>query len=223
MNKEQTLYVLGNGLNEYGDVFHYGIGAFAAFMGAGIFSLPVFLYGGYFGLGRLCAPYLRSQRTSNHLLDTSEIVFKDLNGLEGLLDRTWQGGSKEWGTVHKAHNENEKAVIHSILNPEDAIEAGAIRSANKSTVICNPARIKELGYNGLHHFHPGGGSMNFSVNLIDRAKPAEWINLLTFNMPYGPEIIGFNLNHTYIPAKREDKTRLIRAKRRDIWRYLGTQ
>lgn len=60
--------------------------------------------------------------------------------------------------------------------------------------MINVLRVDEEGYKGYHHYHPDFGprwfgAINFSVGLNDRFKPLNWINLLTFNLPEGPEIV----------------------------------
>lgn len=151
---------------------------------------------------------------------SESIVFDDRQGLEMLLEKTKKEEKDEWGTVHMAHAENGMAVIDSILSPEECNEKKLIKKISRYRLEIDSAKLKQEGYNGVHHYHPKGNGMDFSINAIDRFKPWGWINLLTFNMPYGPEVIGFNLLNTYIPENRMNKTKLVKADKNQILEYL---
>jgi len=148
------------------------------------------------------------------------IVIDDKQGLEMLLEKTKKEEKDEWGSVHKTQVNNGRAVINGILSPDECIEKEFITKVSRFRLRADETKIKKGGYNGLHHYHPTGGGMDFSINPIDRFKPNDWINLLTFNMPYGPEVIGFNLFNTYIPENRKEKTRLVKADEEQILEYL---
>lgn len=151
---------------------------------------------------------------------SESIVFDDRQGLEMLLEKTKKEERDEWGTVHRAHTDNGRAVIDSILSPEECNEKKLIKKISRYRLEIDSAKAKQEGYSGFHHYHPKGNGMDFSINAIDRFKPLDWINLLTFNMPYGPEVIGFNLFNIYIPENRRDKTRLVKADKSRVLEYL---
>lgn len=161
-------------------------------------------------------------RSWTQFADSEEIIINDIQGLEMLLDRTACYEINEWGTALNVEEKKPKAIITEIKKPEDMVSAGFIEHTDEDSFTFNMQIFHH--YDGIHHYHPGKiCGKNFAVTFIDRNLPLDAINLLSFNMPYGPEIIGYNTRYTYIPAKREDKTRLIRARRRDIWRYLATK
>lgn len=235
MNEEQKDYIHGKILNEYGDVLFDSIAGLSIYsaialpgiipaIGFNVLSLPFLAIGGILTLARFVRyKHILSIKTETPFAHSSEIIFEDKKGLEMLLEITGREMASEWGTVYKANMDKGRAVIYEILHPDNAKKEGIIRSAEAHQLKIDFQKIDET-YNGIHHFHPTEGCQNFAVNLIDRTKPAEWINLLSFNMPYGPEIIGFNLKYTYIPQEKSNnlraKSKLVRATTRDIWRYL---
>lgn len=157
-----------------------------------------------------------------------KVVIDDNSGLESLLDKTAAKGWREWGTFLKAHPDKDRAVIDEIVEFEELKKEGIVNYGGFFTFRPNitlPEAIRR--FNGLHHYHPGHGpkwfrSYNYSVSRVDRrAPPLNWLNLITFNMPEGPEIIGYNILNTYIPADKTKKI-LVKANNRQIMQYLGS-
>jgi len=81
-------------------------------------------------------------------------------------------------------------------------------------------KLKKKDYTGYHHYHSGLESYNFAINLVDRNSPLNWINFLTFNVDKEPEIVAYNLLHTYIPENKSRKDKLVRATPDQIMKYL---
>ena len=83
----------------------------------------------------------------------------------------------------------------------------------------------DMNFDGLHHFHPFGGTSSYSVSPLDRNLPEGFINLLTFNTNGKPEIIAYNNRYTYIPKDKsntlEAKSVLVKATPKDIMKYLA--
>lgn len=157
--------------------------------------------------------------------DPERIILDTYSGLEYLLEKTAEKSRKEWGTFHKAHLDKDRAVIYDILPIEIGKEQGLIGKSKLDGVRLEFSKAAEQNYNGCHHFHIQVLPLlfeahNYAIGLNDKYKPESWINLLTFNMPDGPEIIGFNRKHTYIPINKE-KTELVRATPREIMKYLA--
>lgn len=176
---------------------------------------------------------LQEQKEKYPFESAESIVIDDKKGLEHLLQVTAMNGisdllgmKKEWGTVLKAHPEpSKRVVIDDLLEPQTAKELGFVGEGKKTSLRLFPNKIIDAGYNGYQHYHPMSvgrwfGARNFSISQIDRYSPAGWINLLTFNMPEGPEIVGFNRNYTYIPTDRS-KRQLVRATPKQIMKYLS--
>ncbi|MBW3011713.1 hypothetical protein KY311_00865, partial [Candidatus Woesearchaeota archaeon] len=136
-----------------------------------------------------------------------KVVIDHPEGLELLLDKTSRHSLREWGTCIDAHMEEDdssRVIIDYILDPNEAIKQGLFGNGTRSSLRFSLAGAKARGYNGFHHYHTTigprwTGGRNFAVSEFDRTKEPNWINLLTFNMPEGPEIIAFNFLHTYIP------------------------
>lgn len=148
------------------------------------------------------------------------IVIDDSEGLEMLLEKTAKKEDLEWGTVHKAHEENRKAIIDKVIAPAEAIKEELITKATKNSLVLDEKKAKQLGYRGFHHYHPSGGAYSFEVSIFDRTILLDFINLLSFNRASGPEIVGYNYQHTYIPADKS-KTRLVKATPEEIMAYLS--
>lgn len=154
-----------------------------------------------------------------------KVIIDDKQGLEKLLDRTSMQEKKEWGTFLKAYDDKDMAIIHHILSPEDAETSGLIVKQEKYGLHVEWDIAKHGEYNGGHHYHPSKNSWtnarNYTINLNDRiVAPNNWLNLLTFNMPSGPEIIGFNRQYTYIPKEKSNKAELVKATPKQIREYL---
>ncbi|MBS3109073.1 hypothetical protein J4227_00920 [Candidatus Woesearchaeota archaeon] len=169
---------------------------------------------------------LENDGASYPLQNSERITIEDADGLENLLERTRAGERKEWGTLLKAYDDKGTTVVTEILHPGIAEAEGLIFFLTGGTGQVNSALARQQGYNGFHHYHPNhgpgwAGAGNFSIGLVDRNKPLDWINLLTFNMPDGPEIIGFNQRFVYVPLEKGSKNELVRADHGKIMEYLG--
>jgi len=168
----------------------------------------------------------KSEIAKNHekynLENVSEIVIDDMEGLEILLEKTNEKKIFEWGTFLKSYDDKGKAVVSEILDFEEAKEQGLVSSSRPWRIISKKNLAKEKGYNGFHHYHPsipGLASANYSIHCLDRYSLMNWLNLLSFNMPDGPEIIGYNRNYTYLP-KDKSKKHLIQATNKQIIEYI---
>jgi len=127
-----------------------------------------------------------------------------------LLSRTREANQYEWGTCLKSNPERDSAIINKIQDIEEAQTSGLISDSRTGQLRIAAFQADEEGYNGGHHYHPTeakNGARNFAVHIQDRYNLINWINLLTFNLPTGPEIIGFNRRDTFIP-KTTSKTEL---------------
>jgi len=151
-----------------------------------------------------------------------EIEITDKEGLEKILDRTWECERLEWGTVLRSVPYYGKAVTVEIEDPDDS--GKFIIKRERTQLFIDRKAISENGYNGVHHFHPrlfksDWNAIDYTVSAQDRNQPREWINLLSFNLKNGPEIIGYNLKDTFIPADKT-KRRLVKAGPEEIKKYL---
>ncbi len=159
------------------------------------------------------------------------VFFDDEEGLDFLLEETAAYKSEEWGTLLKAHDDKGRAIIYDILDPAVCKQRGFIGEGTTNSL---PITISaaENEYNGCHHYHPrfvpdwiGAGAMNwieamnFTISSVDKSQTENWINLLTFNLPQGPEIVGFNRQYTYIPADTSKRV-LVKATPKQIMEYL---
>ena len=158
------------------------------------------------------------------LQHSDRIIVQDTTGLEKLLERTRQGNNHEWGTFLRVYDKELCAVVHDICDIDLAHNVGLIADETSDSARININKAEEMGYNGGRHFHPDFGprwfgAHNFAVGLFDKFRPRSWVNLLTFNMPEGPEIIGFNMQYTYIPSD-STKRELVRATPVQIMKYL---
>lgn len=156
-----------------------------------------------------------------YFAESEKIIISDRQGLEMLLEKTAQKEWREWGTLLNAHEEGSRAVVHKIAPLGTAEEKDLIVSASIPGIMLWRFGAAADEFEGFHHYHPWGGSSNYSVNTNDRNRFEGWINLLTFNVRSMPEIIGYNIRHTYIPEKKEDKSVLVRATPSDIMKYLA--
>lgn len=154
------------------------------------------------------------------------IKIEDVRGLENLLDFTSEEKKYEWGTFINAYSQEGKCIINYILPPQKAQEQGLTKNNfwifSKASLWMNIKKAEAMGFNGAQHYHPIKKSQfpaNYSISYFDQRSPPNWINLLTFNAPKGPEIIAFNKRYVYIP-KDESKKELIRATKKDIIHYL---
>jgi hypothetical protein len=215
-------------LNKWGTAFVKS-GSMEDFIPSSVFALFSL------GYGALSVSGIRSKRKLNKLKkdkgrpESNSIVLDDKQGLEMLLEKTAKSKRREWGTVLKAYEDKSSAVIYKILAPDSAKDKKLIRSISKKVLWVNHKLMGEEGYTGMHHYHPNKiirscGAEHFAINIVDRAA-GDYIgnsnvNLLTFNLPEGPEIIGYDALHTYIPSDKS-KQELIRATPKQIMEYLS--
>lgn len=249
MNRQQLAYQVGRAVyNNYDIMFlamaiKFGHDSVYSFLNSqgfsdfgnialGIFSGVPALYVGFNasqagavrGLLYLELKNITRNRESYPLEHSDRVIIDDVGGLDVLLSKTHYGESREWGTLLKAHDDKGRAVIYEVLDIHLGKELGLIGEGTRSSMVLKTIRANEEGYKGSHHYHPDVGprwfgARNFSVSLIDRFQPEDWINLLTFNLPEGPEIVGFNRQHIYIPTDNS-KRELVRATPRQIMEYL---
>lgn len=154
----------------------------------------------------------------------NSVIFEDYEGLELLLEKTREGEREEWGTFLKAYEDEGKAYIYEILDVKEAKRSGLFTKGVSDRVYLEIHQAAEEGYQGVHHYHPPDrpiwlGAMNFAVGINDRFKMPNWINLITFNLTEGPEIIAYNRQHTYI-LKDKLKRELVLATPKQIMEYL---
>ena len=155
------------------------------------------------------------------LQHVSRISITDKKGLEEILERTRANEGREWATFHNAESENGAANIYSILDSRQAEAEGLIEKRKKKEVINNVSLAYDRGFSGHFHFHPGIKGGNYAINNVDRIFGCNaWLNFISFNMPDGPEIIGYNRQHVYIP-KDKTKAELTRASQGQIFEYLS--
>ncbi len=153
------------------------------------------------------------------------ICIEDRKGLEHLLERTAQGEKYEWGTIFKACSykdvkDKNAAVIYQIMDSRDAELQGFVSGKQKKRLQIDTLKLEAAGYNGRHHYHPTYNACNYSINAGDRNFLFDGLQLLTFSLPEGPEVIGFNHQFTYIPSDKT-KRELLKANYKQIMEYLG--
>jgi hypothetical protein len=167
---------------------------------------------------------IRIQPQLHPLELVDEIIIKDTEGLELILQKTRENLTTEWGTALKAYAHDNKAIITEIMNPKLAEVKGIVTNNKKDKVKIDLNKLK--GYKGTQHYHPDirtgiFSHSNYWINNYDRAtSKIDSINLLTFNTSQGPEVIAHNQRYTYIPKNMNDKSVLIKANRRQILEYL---
>jgi len=195
------------------------------------------LFGGIFALGgimgakkkiRLNSFVKSTERSDDQSLeDIQTIKITDEKGLEKLLKRTARDEILEWGTLLNINYDGEEATIYKILDSEKADELFE-RKRRSLRLLEKWSELAEE-YQGHHHFHPTSWrcryEASFHIHTGDRLsvynkEGRNYLGLLTFNMPNGPEIIGFSLGNTYIPVDGTKKV-LKRATPEDIMAYLA--
>lgn len=146
------------------------------------------------------------------------VFIEDNKGLEHLLERTRFSEKLEWGTIFKLVTSNNQASIYEIMNSYEAEKKEIITNQKSSTL---DIKFGVPGYSGCHHYHPcKNNAMSFTINSTDRFLSTD-LNLLTFNMQYGPELIAFTWKNVYIPEdKKTPKNRLHKADWKQIYKYL---
>ncbi|MGE0792969.1 MAG: hypothetical protein AB7V77_02170 [Candidatus Woesearchaeota archaeon] len=167
---------------------------------------------------------IQQDKESYPLEFSQRIIIDDLKGLDLLLSKTANEESKEWGTLLKIYDDKDNAVISTILDIASAKKMNLVEEGTRTHVCFDYGKSIEEGYNGIHHYHPNVGpkwfsGRNYALNLIDKSINLDGINLLTFNMPEGPEIIAFNRQNVYIPTN-SSKKELVMATPKDIMKYL---
>ncbi len=249
MNRTQGAYLCGRGIVNYYDIFGFAVAATVGYnsleglervittqgvtegdkiqvaLEAGI-ALSLGFYVLSYGRARLA---LYSQNVKNkkaYPLEHAERIFiEDREGLEFLLEETAAHKTNEWGTLLNAYKERGRTIIYEIAEPHICKQEGFIGEGTRSSLPFDFIRANEAGYKGYHHYHPNRvgppwfGAANFAISFFDKIQPKNWINLLTFNMPEGPEIVGFNRQYTYIPVDAS-KRKLMRATPKQIMEYL---
>ena len=244
MNTQQLHYQAGRIFNNATDVVFLGLGGYSgiAAISYSIKGVDELTDAVNIAMGTFCSWYLGREGLfplAGRILTTvrkkevkaspeeyplefvDKIVIDDKKGLEYLLLITRLSGDKEWGTALRTVHENGTAVVYEVLDPKEAIGKGFIYNQKRESVCFSFNKAVAEQFNGAHHFHPDSTAENFAVSQYDRKSPNNWVNLLTFNMPYGPEIIGFNKQFTYIPAN-DSKTELVKATPRQIMEYLSS-
>ncbi len=249
MNGEQIAYQIGRAIKSNYDaaslLLATGFGARAVqsfcgvngpsddyrIIGGSLFfalSGAVAFYGLRGGLSRLVSAIESGrikEKPADYPLEHAErIIIEDKDGLGEILERTRKGGNSEWGTLLKAYGDGGVAVVYDILDIERGKKEGLIREEKRNRLEMDILGARDMGYSGCHHYHRDIGpswfaARNYAIDLHDRVKPEDWINLLSFNLSDGPEIIGFNRSNVYIsPGK--DKKDLFRATPREINAHL---
>lgn len=239
MNAMQLRYQWGRFMSGCGDLVYSAAAPFFAYQavqawqmdnakGVAVNAFCAALIGlkGYAGLMSRISLWQDKKELDTHpgeycFAESKRIVIRDRKGLEALLEETAKKRWREWGTVLKAHEEREDAAIDKILSREEAAATGIFKYSGLGLMVLNRNHAVKLDFDGIHHYHPRTGSASYSINTLDRAMPEGFINLLTFNTSHGPEVIGYNIRYTYIPAKKDDKSVLVRATPKDIMKYLA--
>ncbi len=166
---------------------------------------------------------IKTNKSKYPLENSKGVIIDDSNGLEMLLNKTAKKEDLEWGTLLNAYDDKGRAVIYNISDSKvlKNFKIPGKELSSKNEMYFNITKANELGYNGCHHYHPGNDEgYNFAINNFDRLSVLNWINLLTFNMPEGPEIIGYNNGFVYIP-KDKTKKELLLASPKKIMEYLS--
>lgn len=164
---------------------------------------------------------IRDAPDRHPLENIEKIVIDCPTGLESLLERTSKGSSIEWGCFMKSRSDEQKrAIVYEIMDIDNC-QQELILYGDSVSMQPNIKEAIKKGYNGFHHYHPAWRAENYSITLADRTGlPENWINLLSFNMSEGPEIIGYNKQHIFIPTARS-KCELVIATPRQIMSYLA--
>ena len=153
-----------------------------------------------------------------------QVRIEDVHGLEMLLEKTRQNEVLEWGTVFNVFDDHGVPVVHQIVDPEEAVQRGIVIGRSSGSILFSNVAMKPYG--GYQHYHPNHSKFlqfccgfHYRVSFVDRCKFPNWINLLTFNLPEGPEMIAFNRKFTYVPTNAS-KTVFVRATASQIMEYL---
>lgn len=174
---------------------------------------------------------MKTRNIYSPLEHVHSIVIEDQEGLEKLLDRTSEFEPREWGTLLQVTELNGEAFIDKILDYEDPRSTHVLQTINnllgkRFFKFDGRQANKLLSVQGDVHYHPPDfspvwGASNYVINSGDRHRtPNNWLNLLTFNLPDGPKVIGYNARFTYIP-ENDSNQRLVRANPMQIMKYLG--
>lgn len=240
-NRQQKEYLFSHGMQSIGSSFSCSAAALSAMgttLGCISFSLPIILLNLPLAIfnGRIAYKEIRNERKLSKKMDYIEknpeeclleaaesIIIDDSTGLEALLERTSKREKLEWGTAFRVSENKGDAVIDYILPSEEAERNGIIKKRNRRSIIPNYNVIKDMGFNGFHHYHPIHNALSYQVSKQDRnARYINWISLITFNVSGNPEIIGFNTRYSYLPESRSaPKSKLVRVLHEDIIKYLS--
>ncbi|MBI5066114.1 hypothetical protein HZA97_07805 [Candidatus Woesearchaeota archaeon] len=212
-----TLKILSHA-NTSSDFIAAGVTGFAAYYLA---SRGLLYFKGR--LGVYCTKKTTEDEKEFPFEHSEKIVFDDVEGLEMLLENTRSDHKIEWGTFFNAHDDKTNAVISNILSQEEVNQSGLILGQGFGYIMYDIAEARKK-YQGFQHFHPTVftkklGYLNYAISNVDRFAPQNWLNFITFNLPNGPEIIGFNSRYNYIP-KDKTKRELVKATPRDVKKYL---
>jgi len=79
----------------------------------------------------------------------TSVKIEDLQGLDALLERTKKAESKEWGTVIRQDIAGTRLVVKEILDSTEARPKGFVVSEGSQSIIFNPDRIAQEGFNGI--------------------------------------------------------------------------
>ncbi len=181
----------------------------------------------YGGASRFVSMYHSRQISMNEddypLEHAGRVVIDDHDGLGFLLDKTAEKGMAGWGTFLRVRDDHGDAVVDKIFDIGQMREEGLITEGRKGNLRLETFKAKESGYNGCHQYRGSVcpewfGAANYAVKLDDRICPDDWMNLSTFNVRNGPEIIAFNRDTVYLPAS--NKREFFPATPRRIKAYL---
>jgi len=241
MNRAQAQYALGRVFNEYPDCMYAATAAFFAvnasttWMKAQEHPIHYTFFAINTIWGSACVALTAREllnrkdlmRRTRHPQKTPVeiVIIQDELGLDRILQRTADKEELEFGTMLRRVRDGSNITITEILDPAVAEQKKLILERGKRYVrIEKPKLLSRLGYGGMHHYHPQvpftGHAYHYAINNTDRNKPKNWIDLLTFNTPAGPELIGYDNKRTYLPTDATKRT-LVRATPKDIWKYLA--
>ncbi len=240
-NKQQKEYLFSSNMHSMASRFSgtaTGISILGTVFGCISGSLPIILFNVPLAVinGRIAYKDIRNNILLSKKLNAIEgkpekyplehaksIIIDDKTGLEALLERTSKREKLEWGTAFKVSENKGDAVIDYILPSEEAERNGIIKKRNRHSLSPNYNAIKDMGFNGFHHYHPNHNALSYQVSKQDRnARYTNWISLITFNVSGNPEIIGFNTRYSYLPESRSaPKSKLVRVLHEDIIKYLS--
>lgn len=155
------------------------------------------------------------------------IIINDKDGLDCLLEKTRKREPQAWGTFLTAHDEGDIAIIDKIHDTDQMLCEGLIEQNKNGKMYLKARDAAKRGFNGSLDYLPDNryewlSAKNYAVPADKKLDPANWINLETFNIPVGdnlvPQIIAFNNKHVYLPVGTKDE--LYQAGPKRIMQYL---